>query len=370
MPAGAATPLPAARPSALTPRAHAPVVRAWLGVIALLVLATVLVGGATRLTGSGLSIVEWRPATGVVPPLSQAGWQREFDKYRETPQFQRVNAGMSVEEFKTIYWWEWGHRLLGRLIGVVFVVPFVVFWRRGWLTRGYGVKLGSLFALGGVQGAVGWWMVTSGLVNRVEVAHDRLAVHLLIASAILAVAVRLMLELSPRPAPLAPRHRRLATLILVAVFVQIGAGALVAGLDAGLSHNTWPLMEGRVIPPLDGLAAIRPAWQNIFDNALTVQFQHRMLAYAILGLVLWQAVALMRDAPTAPAARSAIAVMALTGLQVALGVATLLLHVPPWAALLHQALAMALLVAAVWHLWRLPAMDPNATAAVSVSMSK
>jgi cytochrome c oxidase assembly protein subunit 15 len=367
--------------AALTKHGRVGPVRVWLALVALLVFAMVIVGGATRLTDSGLSIVEWRPVTGAVPPLSADDWQSEFAKYRTTPEYQHVNAGMSLEAFKAIYWWEWSHRLLGRLIGVVFLVPFIVFWARGWFTRRYLLKLGGLFVLGGLQGAIGWWMVTSGLADRVDVSQYRLAVHLLLACGILALSLWLILDLAPRPPSPAPRHRRLAVGILALLFVQIGAGALVAGLDAGLSHNTWPLIDGRFIPPPDDLYEMTPAWQNHFDNVLTVQFQHRMLAYAMLGLAIWQAVALRRDAPAAPAARSAVVVLGLVMVQAALGVATLLLHVPIPAALAHQATAMMLLLAAVWHLWRVsqPAtamagarrgrqvMDPNGTVVVSPS---
>jgi cytochrome c oxidase assembly protein subunit 15 len=370
---------PRAVSPALTARGRAPIVRAWLATVALLVLAMVLVGGITRLTDSGLSIIEWRPLTGAVPPLSEDAWLGEFGKYRQTPEYQRVNAGMSFDAFKAIYWWEWGHRFLGRLIGLVFLVPFVALWWRGWFTRRYLLKLGGLLVLGGLQGAVGWWMVASGLVDRVDVSQYRLAVHLLLACCILAAVTWLILDLSPLPRRKAPRHQRLAIAVLALLFVQIGAGALVAGLDAGLSHNTWPLIDGRLIPPLDSLHAMRPAWQNHFDNVLTVQFQHRMLAYAVLGLTIWQAVALARDAPGTPVARSAALVMVLALIQSIVGITTLLLHVPILAALSHQALAMMLLVAAVWHAWRVgspagavarmprgrPTMDPNCADAVS-----
>jgi cytochrome c oxidase assembly protein subunit 15 len=371
----------AGRADALTAQGRAGPVRVWLASVALLVFAMAVVGGATRLTDSGLSIVEWRPVTGAVPPLSADDWQSEFAKYRATPEYRRVNAGMSLEAFKTIYWWEWSHRLLGRLIGAVFLVPFIAFWARGWFTRRYLLKLGGLFVLGGLQGAIGWWMVTSGLADRVDVSQYRLAVHLLLACGILTLSLWLILDLAPRPPAPVPRHRRLAVGILALVFVQIGAGALVAGLDAGLSHNTWPLIDGRFIPPLDGLYAMTPAWQNHFDNVLTVQVQHRMLAYAVLVLVIWQAVAWLRDAPAAPAARSAVAVLGVAIVQALLGVATLLLQVPIPAALAHQAMATILLLAAVWHLWQVSqpatamagarrdrqAMDPNGTVVVSPS---
>lgn len=342
---------------ACDPREHAGrvhAVRLWLASIAALIVVMVLVGGATRLTDSGLSIVEWRPVTGTVPPLSHAAWEEEFAKYRQTPQYERVNAGMSLSEFQTIYWWEWGHRFLGRLIGVAFLVPFVIFWARGYFTRAGLWRLGGLFALGGAQGAVGWWMVASGLIDRVDVLPSRLATHLLVACLIFVATIWLLLDLSPRPAATARSCGWLARALLVAVFLQIGLGALVAGLDAGLSHDTWPLMDGHFIPPASDLWAMRPAWRNHLDNALTVQWQHRMAGYVVVTLALWLAVALERRASGTTAARGAWVLFEATLLQAALGIALLFWQVPLIAALAHQGLAMGVLALATAQTWRMP----------------
>ena len=335
-------------------------VRNWLIVIAAMILFMIAIGALTRLTESGLSMVEWRPVTGTLPPLSHAAWEEEFAKYRLTPQYERVNAGMSLGDFQTIYWWEWGHRFLGRLIGAVFLVPFLVFWARGFFTRAGLVRLGALFALGGAQGAIGWWMVASGLVDRVDVSPIRLTIHLLIACVLFIATVRLLLDLAPRPErdPQAVLPTRapawLARGFLIAVFAQIGLGALVAGIDAGLSHDTWPLMDGHFIPPATDLWAMAPAWLNHLDNALTVQWQHRMGGYVVVALALWQALALERTASGTTAARGAWVLFELTLAQAALGVGLLFWQVPLVAALLHQGLAMGILALATAQTWLAP----------------
>lgn len=308
----------------------------WLLAVAALVAAMVLLGGATRLTDSGLSIVEWKPVTGAVPPLSAADWQAEFDKYRQFPEYRKVNRGMSLEEFKRIYWFEWAHRLLGRAIGAAFLLPFLWFLATRRIDRPLGLRLAGLFALGGLQGAVGWWMVASGLIDRPDVSHLRLATHLglafLIFGALLWQAWRLLASDARAAAP-----RLLAPLLAVAVFVQILLGALVAGLDAGLAYNTFPTMNGAWIP--DDLARPGPWW----NNPTAVQFVHRLAAFAVAGLCLF---AWLR----APAAFGLVAAVAAA--QFALGVATLLHQVPASLGLLHQAGALALFAASLWAAWR------------------
>lgn len=308
----------------------------WLLAVALLVAAMVLLGGATRLTDSGLSIVEWKPVTGAVPPLSAADWQAEFDKYRQFPEYQKVNRGMSLDAFKRIYWFEWAHRMLGRLIGAAFLLPFLWFLFRGRIDRPLGLRLGGLFALGALQGGVGWWMVASGLVDRPDVDHLRLATHLglafLIFGALLWQAWRLLAPAARSPAP-----RALALALLAAVFVQILLGALVAGLDAGLAYNTFPTMNGEWLPA--DLVRPGPWW----DNPTAVQFVHRLGAFAVAGLCL----AAWLRAPQAFGLALAAAAA-----QFALGVLTLVLQVPATLGLLHQAGALALFAASLWTVYR------------------
>jgi cytochrome c oxidase assembly protein subunit 15 len=225
-----------------TPDHRGRAIRLWLLAVAALVFITLLVGGATRLTESGLSIVEWRPVTGTIPPLNEANWQTEFQKYQAIPQYQQLNRGMTLDAFKTIYWWEWTHRLLGRLIGAAFLVPFVFFLWRGWIERGLKWRLWAIFALGAVQGAVGWWMVASGLVGRVSVSQYRLAFHLTLACVIYAALIWTAQQLRPRRAIAAPARVRFAAgLLLALVLTQIYLGALVAGIDAGKIYNSFPL---------------------------------------------------------------------------------------------------------------------------------
>jgi cytochrome c oxidase assembly protein subunit 15 len=265
-----------------SPHAHPFIIRQWLYAVAALLFAMVLVGGATRLTESGLSIVEWKPVTGTLPPLSQAEWQAEFEKYKTIPQYQQVNRGMSLDEFKTIYWWEWTHRFLGRLIGAAFLVPFLFFLWRGWIEPGLRGRLWTIFALGTLQGAAGWWMVVSGLAERTSVSPYRLAFHLTLAGVIFAGLIWTAQKLAARPQSGAPTAIRAGALaLLVLVLVQIYLGALVAGLDAGLIYNTWPLMDGELLPDFSDLLLLDPLWRNFFENVLTVQFDHRMMAYLL-----------------------------------------------------------------------------------------
>jgi cytochrome c oxidase assembly protein subunit 15 len=320
--------------------------RIWLWSVAALVFVMVVLGGTTRLTESGLSITEWKPISGILPPLSPADWLAEFAKYKEIPQYKDLFSGMSLDGFKFIFLWEWSHRLLGRLIGLVFAVPLLIFWLRGMLPAGFKLKLLGLLALGGFQGFIGWWMVTSGLVHRVEVAQERLAVHLLLASLTFAALVYLAASLAPRKTevlPAASRLRRFATLTLCIILLQIFLGALVAGLRAGRAYNTWPLMDGHFIPPSDLLFALQPFWSNLTDNIALVQFQHRMVAYALLLLTLTQALCARAWAPKSKTKRRAFHLFGLVVTQACLGILTLLLVVPLWSGLLHQGFAMFVL---------------------------
>ncbi len=332
-----------------TVRRRDTIIRAWLFIVAALVLAMAVVGAATRLTDSGLSITEWLPLLGAIPPLTDADWAEAFEKYKAIPEYQRVNHGMTLAEFKPIFWWEWGHRFLGRFIGLAVAGPFLFFWLKGWLDRPLTVRLIGLFLLGGLQGAAGWYMVRSGLVDRVDVSQYRLALHLTLAAVIFAWTAWLALSVGRREGAAAPPGIGWAAIGLIALlFLQIAAGAFVAGLDAGLSHNTWPLMDGALVP--DGLFVMLPWHANLFENVLTVQFDHRLLAYVLaiwIGLMAiraWRA-----DAASSPSATVlVVAVLA----QIALGVWTLLGAVPIGLGLLHQAGAFLLLGLAVWHLRR------------------
>ena len=328
-------------------------VRLWLWSMAGLIFAMVIVGGATRLTESGLSITEWKPVAGVIPPLSEAAWLAEFEKYKQIPQYAQLFPTMTLGEFQTIFYWEWGHRILGRVIGVAFALPLAYFWLRGVLTRGLKWRLTGLLALGGLQGAVGWWMVSSGLTKRVEVAPERLMVHLLLASITFAAIVWIAVGLKPAAAEAGRGLKAGALGLLALVLTQIGLGALVAGSRAGLTYNDWPFMAGHLVPPMDHLARLDPWWLNFLENITLIQFQHRLAAYALLALALWHMVAARRHAPASKAARRATALAGLVSTQAVIGVVTLMLVVPIWAGLLHQAFAMVVLAMAVVHARRL-----------------
>jgi cytochrome c oxidase assembly protein subunit 15 len=350
-------------------------VRTWLIIVAALVLAMVVVGGATRLTESGLSIVEWQPVTGVLPPLDEAQWQAQFDKYKAIPQYQALNPGMTLAAFKTIFWWEWAHRLLGRLIGLAFLLPLLWFLWRGAIERSLWRRLWIIFVLGAIQGAVGWWMVASGLAERIEVSQYRLAFHLTLACLIY-VAVLWTAQRPPFPSPAParsrassdalcggglgggsgtaapPRLRRTATLLLALVLAQIYLGALVAGLRAGLIYNTWPLIDGTLWPPASQLLFSQPWWRNFFENPLTVQFDHRLVAYALVAVALLHAVDAV-GALRGAERRGALALALAVTLQATLGIATLLGQAPLALALAHQGMAMIVLTLAVLHAQRI-----------------
>lgn len=326
-------------------------VRGWLITVLLILLALVVVGGATRLTESGLSITQWKPIHGIIPPLSTAEWQEEFDLYRQIPQYQQINKGMSLDAFKAIFWWEWAHRVIARGIGVVFALPLAFFWLTGRLERRLRWPLVGILALGGLQGAIGWWMVASGLVDRTDVSQYRLAVHLSVACLIFAAVTWVWRALCPHTGQPMPgtRASRFAALVTCVVLLQIYLGALVAGLNAGLTFNTWPLMDGAIVP--EGLLAMKPLWLNAFENVMTVQWLHRMNAYVLVALAFVQMVMLLRAHRGTPHANRAIVFLLLVCLQAAVGIATLLMAVPLDVALTHQALALVLLGFSVAH-WR------------------
>jgi len=335
---------------------HLRKIRLWLIAVAGLTFIMVVVGGATRITESGLSIVEWQPVTGVLPPLEQTEWQREFEKYQATPQYRLLNRGMSLSEFKTIYWWEWTHRLLGRAIGAAFLLPFLFFLWRGWIGPRLRGRLWLIFALGTAQGAIGWWMVASGLAERTEVSQYRLATHLVLACVLFAACLFIAqrLALAAAPAAVSARGRTTATLLLGLMLLQIYFGALLAGLRGGLVYNTWPLIDGAFVPPLSQLFALEPAWRNWFENILTVQFAHRMTAYALCFIAVLHVADIWRGAGS-PALRNALALAIGILIQASLGVLTLLNVVPAPLALLHQAMAVVVLALAVVHAERVTA---------------
>ena len=315
----------------------------WLLVCAAMIFAMVVIGGVTRLTESGLSIVEWKPVTGVLPPLSDTAWQAEFDKYRQFPEYQKINRGMSLDEFKGIFWWEYIHRLWGRLIGVVFLVPFLFFWVTGRIPPGYRRRLVFIFLLGGAQGALGWYMVKSGLVDRPDVSQYRLAAHLGLAIAIYGFILWTawgMREARGRAGPAGPIGAVTAALL----FITILAGAFVAGIDAGRDYNTWPLMDGRFVPEAYG--ALSPWWRNLFENIPSVQFNHRWLAalVALHVLLMWRRTEKMGTRAQL-AGRIALGAV---GVQFMLGIATLMTAVPVALGALHQTGAMVLFTAILW----------------------
>lgn len=326
-------------------------IRIWLGVVVFALFALVLVGGATRLTESGLSITEWKPIHGVIPPLTEAEWQEEFELYKQIPQYEQLNSDMTVEGFKTIFWWEWAHRLLARSIGLIFALPLAFFWIRGQIEPRLKLPLIGLLALGGFQGFIGWWMVSSGLADRTEVSQYRLATHLVIACLIFISCIWIGRGLAPHadnPAP-TKSSRKMAGIIACMALFQIYLGALVAGLDAGLSYNTWPLMDGALVP--GDLFVQQPAWLNLFENPKTVQFVHRIGAYALFAFVLMHMIASLRNAPDTTHARRSVLLFVLVTIQAIIGITTLVLQVPVGWGVAHQGGALIVLGFAVAH-WR------------------
>jgi cytochrome c oxidase assembly protein subunit 15 len=327
-------------------------VAVWLFAVAALVLAMVVVGGATRLTDSGLSITQWKPVSGALPPMSAQDWGAEFDRYKEIPQYKLVNNGMSLDQFKSIYWWEWSHRLLGRLVGAAFAIPFAYFLIRRQLPRRLIWRCAGLLVLGGLQGLVGWWMVASGLADRVTVAPERLAIHLGLAFALLAALVWTGLDAwagAPRHALRSPWRKR--TLALAGmIYLQILLGALVAGNDAGLVYNDWPLMNGRWFPESYSGADL---WATIAHSQAAVQFHHRIMAYLLTLTALFLAARASRSTHLPIDAKAlGMAVGGMVVVQAGLGIATLMTGVPIWLGVLHQLTAALLLTTAVAFAWR------------------
>jgi cytochrome c oxidase assembly protein subunit 15 len=327
-------------------------VAVWLVAVALLVLAMVVVGGATRLTGSGLSITEWKPVTGALPPMSERDWAGEFARYRQIPQYAQINSGMTLEAFKSIYWWEWTHRLLGRLVGVAFLLPFVVFLVRRMVPQRLVWRCVGLFLLGGLQGLVGWWMVKSGLSERVSVAPERLAIHLGLAFALYGALIWTALDAwagGARQTLPSPWGRR-ALLLTGLIYLQILLGALVAGNHAGLVYNDWPLMNGRLVPEDYGAGGL---WTTLAHNQGAVQLHHRLLAYVLVLTAAGYAAGAWRSRQLSPEPKVLVLVVAgMILVQAGLGVATLMAVTPLWLAILHQLIAALTLAVAVAFAWR------------------
>jgi heme a synthase len=328
------------------PRRDDRAVGRWMAAFAVMIFAVVLVGGATRLTESGLSVTEWKPVSGVIPPLNDAQWQVEFDKYRQIPQYQLLNAGMSMDAFKRIYLWEWGHRLVARLVGLAFLLPLIWFSMRGRIAPYARRRSYLILALLAIQAAMGWWMVTSGLTERTEVSQYRLAAHLTMAFVMLAVTVWTAADLlnGRRVA----RRSRALPMLLSLVVLTTASGALVAGLRAGKIYNSFPLMAGQVVPP--GYGQLTPWWLNWFENHAAVQFNHRVLALTTFFVALAVWMRLRRTAAPRLATRLNLVAGAAT-LQLTLGIVTLLLAVPIALGVAHQGGAALLLTAVLlaWH---------------------
>ena len=322
----------------------------WLLCIAAVVFLMIVVGGITRLTESGLSMVRWEPISGVVPPLNETEWQAEFQAYKAYPEYQKVNRGMSLDEFKQIFFWEYLHRLIGRLIGVAFALPLLWFaWKRA-IPKGYGGRLLILFALGGLQGAIGWWMVASGLIDRPDVSHLRLATHLSAALLIFGALIWTALDLSQLARNPSYRPARYAPAVIPLTFflvIQIVLGAFTAGLDAGFAFNTWPKMGDHWLP--EGVPMFAPFWHNLVDNPVVVQFTHRTLAFIVVALALLTAWIAIRRGAVRNGAELATMVL----VQFGLGIATILTGVELWIGVAHQAGAALLLAAVVGTAHRL-----------------
>lgn len=334
--AAAMVPVPQERPLA---------VARWLLIVAALVIGIVVVGGITRLTESGVSITEWKPVSGTLPPLTAAQWQAEFDAYRQTPQFIQVNgpAGMTLATYKFIFFWEWVHRLLARSIGLAFALPLAWFWARGAIPKGYHARLLALLALGGLQGAIGWWMVKSGIVNDVKVSHFRLATHLLVALFTLGGLVWTALDLRAHARGEAPhRLTGFGALAVAALALQLGLGALVAGLRAGHVASDWPLMTGRLFP--DGIDWSHGALHAALNDPFLTHFLHRWWAWVVVAML----VAMGRKLRRAGQRPVSMAVHSAFGVQVLLGIATVMSGIALWLAVLHQLVGALLLAATTW----------------------
>lgn len=330
------------RPAEPAPRPRA--IEWWLLGVACLVFLMVIVGGITRLTESGLSIVRWEPLAGAIPPLNAEAWQEAFEQYKQSPQYLQINSGMTLADFKAIYFWEFVHRLLARIVGLAFALPLLFFWWMRAIPKGYGWKLGGLLVLGGLQGAIGWWMVASGLVDRPDVSHIRLAIHLLMALLIFAWllwAAGDMRCLAADPEAPPAKMPLLAIWTLSILFLQFMFGAYVAGLEAGKQFNTWPLMQGELYPT--GYEWMEPALRNFVDNPITVQFVHRWLAWLVAILAVWLGVKAWLRGLRMEAAM----VVGAVALQMNLGILTILSNVEIYIAVAHQGMAVLLLGAIV-----------------------
>ena len=337
---------PSSTPASVKPLARPIAISNWLLSVAGLIFVMVIVGGITRLTESGLSITEWKPVTGAIPPLTEADWQREFDLYRQIPEYQQINRGMSLDEFKFIYFWEYIHRLLGRIIGLAFALPLLWFAVKRAIPKGYGKRLVFLLVLGGLQGAIGWWMVASGLSVRTDVSHVRLAVHLLMALVIFGAIVWTALDLRAPEA----RRQRLPTVAIWAfavLFLQMMFGAYVAGLNAGYAFSSWPLMGDSLYPA--GAEWLQPWIRNFVDNPITVQFVHRWLAFGVLAM----AIVLAAKVKRAGGGRESLLLHIAVGIQILLGIATLLTGVDLTIAVAHQGMAVLVIGAFVLAAHRL-----------------
>jgi cytochrome c oxidase assembly protein subunit 15 len=333
-------------------------VAAWLLACCALIFAMVVLGGVTRLTHSGLSIAEWQPLIGIVPPVNERDWQELFEKYRQTPEYRQVNKGMSVEAFKEIFWLEYFHRLLGRLIGVAFFIPLLWFWKRRQIDRRLGLRLAGIFLLGALQGALGWYMVASGLIDEPRVSHYRLTAHLSLAFVIYAATLWIALDLLwPRPSASDDEVRRLRPMawwVTAVICLMVVTGGFVAGIRAGKAYNTFPLMNGAIVPP--EIFALNPWYLNFFNNMATVQFDHRLFAWvlAVLVPILWWKV--VRSGIRGRPRMLAHALLLALAAQIGLGISTLLLAVPVTLGTAHQggALVVFTLAIALNHALRSP----------------
>ena len=332
-------------------------IAAWLFVCCLMVYGMVILGGVTRLTGSGLSMVEWDPIFGIVPPLDAADWDETFRLYQQSPEYQKINLGMDLAGFKRIYWFEYSHRVLGRTIGTVFLLPFLYFLVKGWIQRPLVPRLITMFVLGGLQGLLGWYMVKSGLVDNPHVSQYRLTAHLGLAVVIYAYMLYVALGLWYGEQRVAvPRWLRYSTLLVAGlIFITILSGGFVAGLKAGFAYNTFPLMDGHLVPQVMFMQS--PLWRNFFENIATVQFDHRLLATLVMTAVcvLW---IVARRCTLPAAARTGLHLMLATVLlQYGLGISTLLMHVPVPLAATHQAGALLLLTVTLYAVFRMSGRD-------------
>ena len=329
--------------------AQKPVV-AWLALVGLMVFCMIIVGGATRLTHSGLSIVEWEPLVGTIPPIDQEDWDEVFDEYKTSPEYQQVNFGMSLDEFKVIFWWEYFHRLLGRLIGLVLFIPLLYFAIRRKINGSLAKRLFGIFVLGGLQGGMGWYMVASGLVDDPRVSQYRLTAHLgiafLIFGAIVWTALSVMYPSKTNMSQPVRRMFRFAVAINVIIFLMVVSGGFVAGIRAGLAYNTWPLMGNSFVPP--DIFILTPGWRNFFENMATVQFDHRIIAYvlAVLVPIFWFKVRRRDVSPQTVIATNTLLVLVFT--QIVVGISTLLHHVPVTLGVAHQGIGSLVFVTSLW----------------------